>query len=68
MLCGVVYIIGRAVYGMAYRGSGPAARGAGNKIFYPALITLLISGIASAVNLSGGVEGLVDFAFSFLKF
>jgi hypothetical protein len=68
VLCGIVYIVGRAVFGMAYRSSGAGGRSAGSRIFYPALITLLISSVVSAINLSGGVQGMTDFGLSFFKF
>ena len=67
VLMGALYIVGRVIYGIGYRTGGPAARMTGSRVYYPALITLLISSILSAVNLAGGVEGLTVFAMSFLK-
>lgn len=67
VLMGVVYIVGRVVYGIGYRSGGPSGRGVGSRIYYSAIIVLLISSVVSAVNLTGGVEGLTDFALSLFK-
>ena len=67
VLLGLIYIFGRAVYGMGYRKGGPGARTPGTAIFHIGDIGLLISSIMSAVSIAGGVGGLTDFALSYLK-
>ena len=67
VLFGLVYVVGRVIYGMGYRGSGPSGRSRGSGVFYIGLIGLLVSAIASALQLAGGVSGLLDFALSYAK-
>jgi hypothetical protein len=64
---GVVYIVGRVLYGIGYRAKGPAGRTVGVVLLDPALLALLISAIMSGVALSGGVGGLTHFVASYWK-
>ena len=67
VLLGLVYIVGRLLYGIGYRASGPSGRSTGARIFDVAIIGLLVAAIASAVEVAGGVSGLVSFALSYTK-
>jgi len=61
LLVGLVYVIGRIIYGIGYRSSGPSGRSFGAKIFEVALITSLITAITSAIQIAGGITGITTF-------
>lgn len=66
--CGAVYIIGRLLYIQGYNSkTGAPARLRGSMVFYPALITLLVTSVMSCLELSGGVNGIIAFAHSYIK-
>jgi len=62
---GVLYMVGRHVYGMKYRQEGAAARGAGSRLYYVAVITLLVCALYTSWTVAGGVPGLTNFAKSY---
>ena len=65
---GVVYMVGRYFYGEGYRSYGPAGRSTGSRLYYVAVITLLLTSVYTSWTMFGGVAGLLNFAESFTKF
>jgi len=61
LLLGLVYVVGRIIYGIGYRASGPSGRTFGARIFEIALFGLLFTAIASAVQIAGGFTGIAAF-------
>ena len=67
VLFGVLYIVGRAVYGIGYRSQGPAGRSAGAMIFDVAIVVNLVAAIMSAMQLAGGMSGITHFGATFFS-
>ena len=62
---GVVYMVGRHVYGEGYRNQGPVGRVAGSRLMYIAVLSLLAASVYSSWILAGGVAGLTKFVESY---
>ena len=64
-ILGLVYILGRWVYGTGYRQGGAIGRSRGASLVYLAMAGMLPPALLSAVTLAGGMTGILHFAGSF---
>jgi len=67
-VAGILYVVGRALYGIGYRANGPTGRRQGALVLDIALVLLLFSAIASSVQLAGGITGCTKFLTSLVHF
>ena len=62
---GIMYMVGRYLYGSGYLSKGPTGRQMGGRLLYPPLLSLLGASVYTAWTMTGGVDGLSNFVKSY---